>query len=195
MKSDARRAELVRAASELFYEKGMPKTSINDITNRAGVTRSLFYHYFEDKQAIADAIVSDMVDEFVSRIINYAISHRNVDMDEFLMRIAAFVRTYLNEHFDLADPVMRKYNEVILQKFAVSTAQRLSVIFGKNKEVPNSFASRSHTPHPRESFYLLAVGLVSLMIRAPHTTDEVLASIIADNLRIESAYPALAHIS
>ncbi|MDO4538043.1 MAG: TetR/AcrR family transcriptional regulator [Coriobacteriales bacterium] len=188
MQSDIRRAKLTQAASELFSEKGLPKTSINDITSRAGVTRSLFYHYFEDKQAAADAVIDDRVNEFVTRIINFSKEHSDISMDEFLLRVASFVRSYLSSNFELTDPVMRKYNEPILQGFTVSTAQRLSVTFMENKDVPHSFASQSHTPHPRESFYLLAVGLVSLMIRAPQTSDEVIASIIADNLRMENTH-------
>ena len=40
-----RSAEIVVAARELYEEKGLAHTSIQDITNHVGVTRSLFYHY------------------------------------------------------------------------------------------------------------------------------------------------------
>ena len=40
------RADIVAAARELYEEQGLSKTSVQDITNRMGVARSLFYHYF-----------------------------------------------------------------------------------------------------------------------------------------------------
>ena len=45
-----RSAEIVVAARELYEEKGLARTSIQDITNHVGVTRSLFYHYFQNKE-------------------------------------------------------------------------------------------------------------------------------------------------
>lgn len=44
-----RSAEIVVAARELYEEKGLARTSIQDITNHVGVTRSLFYHYFPSR--------------------------------------------------------------------------------------------------------------------------------------------------
>ncbi|MEG0218077.1 MAG: helix-turn-helix domain-containing protein, partial [Raoultibacter sp.] len=40
-----RRDDFVCAARELFEEKGLSKTTVKDITEHIGVTRSLFYHY------------------------------------------------------------------------------------------------------------------------------------------------------
>ena len=42
--ADLRRLEIIAAARELYEEKGLSKTSVQDITNRVGVTRTLFYH-------------------------------------------------------------------------------------------------------------------------------------------------------
>ena len=50
--SAERRADIVAAARELYEEQGLSKTSVQDITNRMGVARSLFYHYFPDKEAV-----------------------------------------------------------------------------------------------------------------------------------------------
>ena len=37
------------------------RTSVQDITNRVGVTRSLFYHYFPDKEAVTSAVLDDYI--------------------------------------------------------------------------------------------------------------------------------------
>ena len=46
--SAERRADIVAAARELYEEQGLSKTSVQDITKRMGVARSLFYQYFPD---------------------------------------------------------------------------------------------------------------------------------------------------
>ena len=58
---DARRAQIVHAARELCLEKGFSKVTISDIASRVGMTRSLFYHYFQDKDQVADAVLDDAV--------------------------------------------------------------------------------------------------------------------------------------
>ena len=47
-----RRAEIVAAARELFETKGIGHTTVKDISEAVNVTRSLFYHYFPDKDAV-----------------------------------------------------------------------------------------------------------------------------------------------
>jgi AcrR family transcriptional regulator len=49
---DATRASLVKAARELFGEKGYVDTSIDEIVARAGVTKGAVYHHFDGKEGL-----------------------------------------------------------------------------------------------------------------------------------------------
>ena len=40
---------LYKSAYDLFIEQGIEKTSVSDITKRAGVAKGTFYLYFTDK--------------------------------------------------------------------------------------------------------------------------------------------------
>ena len=60
-KGDARRAAIVRATRDICAEQGFSKVTVSDIANRAHMTRSLFYHYFSDKDEVADAVLEDVV--------------------------------------------------------------------------------------------------------------------------------------
>ena len=40
---------LLRAAFQLFTEKGFSKTTVADIVDRAGLAKGTFYLYFKDK--------------------------------------------------------------------------------------------------------------------------------------------------
>jgi AcrR family transcriptional regulator len=53
---DQRLAALLDAAAALFVEKGMAATSIDDIAERAGVAKGTFYHYFQDRSAMLEAL-------------------------------------------------------------------------------------------------------------------------------------------
>ncbi len=48
---------LYSAAYDLFTEKGINDTAINDIVKRAGVAKGTFYLYFKDKYDVLDKII------------------------------------------------------------------------------------------------------------------------------------------
>lgn len=53
---DLRRGALLDAAAELFVQKGSGGTSIDHIVVRAGVAKGTFYHYFQDRAAMLEAL-------------------------------------------------------------------------------------------------------------------------------------------
>ena len=48
-KKELKEKELYIAGYELFLKKGIEKTSIGEIVERAGVAKGTFYLYFKDK--------------------------------------------------------------------------------------------------------------------------------------------------
>jgi AcrR family transcriptional regulator len=52
-----RREELLRVAAELFSEKGFYGTSIRDIAKSLGVSVSVIYHHFENKEGLWSEII------------------------------------------------------------------------------------------------------------------------------------------
>ena len=62
-RGDQRRASLLHALDELLQDGSFDEINIADIANRAGVTRSAFYFYFENKSAAVAALVSDMYEQ------------------------------------------------------------------------------------------------------------------------------------
>ena len=55
-KGDARREELLATAERLFYTKGYEQTSVQDIINEMHFSKGGFYHHFDSKLALLDAI-------------------------------------------------------------------------------------------------------------------------------------------
>jgi len=60
-RKDARPAEIVAAALEVFSEKGFAAARLDDIAARAGVSKGALYLYFETKQDLFRAVVRDSV--------------------------------------------------------------------------------------------------------------------------------------
>lgn len=52
VKTNVKRKKLLNSAIEVFGKKGFKKTSIPDITKKAGLATGTFYLYFEDKSEI-----------------------------------------------------------------------------------------------------------------------------------------------
>ncbi len=49
---------LISAALKLFTEKGVKDTSVQEITNEAGVAKGTFYLYFKDKYELQDYLIA-----------------------------------------------------------------------------------------------------------------------------------------
>jgi AcrR family transcriptional regulator len=57
-----RRAELLALGAEVFGKRPYDEVRIDEIAERAGVSRALMYHYFPDKRAFFAAVVKDEAD-------------------------------------------------------------------------------------------------------------------------------------
>ena len=62
-KGDARRGELLAAAEKLFYTKGYENTSVQDILDAVGFSKGGFYHHFDSKLAVLEAICQQRAEE------------------------------------------------------------------------------------------------------------------------------------
>ena len=60
-RKDARPAELLAAALDLFVEKGYAGTRLDDVAARAGVSKGTLYLYFENKEELFKAVVRESV--------------------------------------------------------------------------------------------------------------------------------------
>jgi AcrR family transcriptional regulator len=57
--ADARRRQLLEAATWVFARKGYRRAGVSDVIARAGVARGTFYLYFKSKEQIFLAVVED----------------------------------------------------------------------------------------------------------------------------------------
>lgn len=89
-RSATTRAALIKAGRELFADKGFAATSRDEIAERAGVTRGALYHHFESKTALAAAVVAQLEDELVARVVSAA-AEGNTVWDELHLGCRAYM--------------------------------------------------------------------------------------------------------
>jgi AcrR family transcriptional regulator len=59
----ARRNEILEVARKLVYTKGYEQMSIQDILDELKISKGAFYHYFDSKPALLEALIDRMGDE------------------------------------------------------------------------------------------------------------------------------------
>ncbi|MBR3796061.1 MAG: TetR/AcrR family transcriptional regulator [Clostridia bacterium] len=62
-KGDARRGELLATAERLFYTNGYEKTSVQDILTEMNFSKGGFYHHFDSKLSVLEAICEQRAKE------------------------------------------------------------------------------------------------------------------------------------
>ena len=60
---------ILEAALELFSVQGFEATSISQIASAVGIRKASLYSHFESKQAILDALVRDVLDQYAAHSI------------------------------------------------------------------------------------------------------------------------------
>jgi AcrR family transcriptional regulator len=63
-----RRDEFVDAAERLMAAKGYERMSIQDVLDELGASKGAFYHYFDSKQALLEAVIERMVDRALDSV-------------------------------------------------------------------------------------------------------------------------------
>jgi AcrR family transcriptional regulator len=67
-KHTVRKEAFVDAAFRLMQTKGYDQMSIQDLLDELGVSRGAFYHYFESKQALLEAVVDRIADQALAAV-------------------------------------------------------------------------------------------------------------------------------
>ena len=61
--------DILEATLELFSEQGFEATSISQIASAVGIRKASLYSHFESKQAILDALMKDVLDQYAEHSI------------------------------------------------------------------------------------------------------------------------------
>jgi len=93
------RETLAEAACELFLERGYDSTSVADITQRAGVSRSSFFNYFSSKSDVLWSGLDERIGRAVDELRTVLEDRRGVQVRRIL---AALVEDFAPDSLALA---------------------------------------------------------------------------------------------
>ena len=102
MSKPSARDRLARAAFALFDEQGYEQTTVEDITERAGLGRTTFFRYYRSKEEVIFPDHERMLERVASRL--RAPGHGTV-----LAALADAVRLVLHSYLDEGDIARRRY--------------------------------------------------------------------------------------
>lgn len=81
---DARRAEFISAAAQVFAKRGVANTTVSNIARAAKVAQGTLYLYFNDKDDIVAAVVEDMADRMAGGIESALAADDRTAVDQLL---------------------------------------------------------------------------------------------------------------
>lgn len=180
-----RRDEIVDAARSLYEEKGLSRTTIQDITARLGVTRSLFYHYFPNKDAVTSAVLDTYVADFVEAVHYWDRERKVGQIDDALASVVRLLRLGLFEDGSFRHALASDENASLYLEFVNRVADRVATYMEERTVKDYEALHQIRIEHVHETFYVLVLGLVGYLRRHPDADDEMLADLIAQTLHLD----------
>jgi TetR/AcrR family transcriptional repressor of nem operon len=101
-KGEATRERICAAAERIVLEKGFAASSLDEIIEAAGVTKSGFFYHFKDKHDLAKALLQRYV-EHDTRILDELFAKADSLVDDPLHNYLAFLKMFSEVMADLPD--------------------------------------------------------------------------------------------
>ena len=189
---DDRKQEIVQAVLAVCANQGIEHLSGSSVTQRAGCTRSLFYHYFPNKDAALAAALDHTIDLFIERLRTWNASRVQGDIEGALESISRLLIDMVVNSPELPRSILNNGDAVLYTAFVHKVAERCArylcettvIEFGKRHEIL--------IDHVYETFYVLISGLILYIRSHADVSVDVVKDIIASTLHIEgftSKYP------
>lgn len=174
---DERAAEIVTAAQQLFATRGILKTTFTDIARHVGIARGLVYHYFPDKDALINAVLTDHIDQFVAAVRAWDEKREPGNINKALRDCITVFRTQMRAMNPLHTELARVENTGLYNQFLHRAVT--AIIDCLEVTTIEAYAARHQIEivHVRETFYVLIYGLVGLARNNAAINDQVLIDI------------------
>lgn len=160
---DERRAQLVATGVNFLSDHPLDELTIDELAERAGVSRALIFHYFETRQGMHRAVVTTARDALLTATEPRPELPPRERVHDTLERIAMFVREHRGTFFSLVrgvasgDPAVRAVVDESREKNAAHLWEALTEI-GEPDSRALRITLRAWVSFAEEIFVTLAVG-------------------------------------
>ncbi len=179
------KTKLVVAARELYETKGASSISVKDIADHAGVTRSLFYHYFSNKSAITGAVLDSYVKDYVEAIRHWFDTRPIGDVKGSLRQLLGVFRTRISEASLFDENLVSSEHASLYLDYLNRSADELAGYL--YEIVVEEYATKYSVPitcRP-ETFYVLFTGVITYLRHHPDADDDILMEILISTLHLD----------
>ncbi len=163
MKKQVKREEIIHAAKKLIIEKGYRKTSVQDITDEAGIAKGSFYTYFKSKDYLMETLLTE-------RLGNRSESVKEIVASEGSLEdiIREYVKYYLTVSIDDAEfilvmtTMMRSVDsigEVVIERLEKDKARRKHEFIDILKRFSDEIDIKEERDYER--YGLLVFGMIN----------------------------------
>lgn len=97
-RKERKRQNLLAAAYGLFTEKGVAKTSVDEIVRRANVAKGTFYLYFQDKDQLLQQLVYDISARVLEEAYAWLEERRTPDFVENVLLMLDYIVEYFKRN-------------------------------------------------------------------------------------------------
>lgn len=112
---ETRRKEFIKAARELFLEKGFNQTSVNDITNKVGMSHGSFFYYFKSKNEVMKEVISDNLN-YWKEFMEDLVANKEIDALQKMQIIFSSTIKSQNAKQDINEFFRKEGNAVMYQE-------------------------------------------------------------------------------
>jgi AcrR family transcriptional regulator len=127
-----RREAFIDAAQRLIQARGFEQMSIQDLLDELNTSRGAFYHYFDSKVALLEAVVDRMVRDGTAALEPVVADPRLPAVDK-LQRVFAGVNQFKTAQKELVLEIIRVWfsddNALVRDKLRRLTVARLTLLF------------------------------------------------------------------
>ena len=143
--------EILEASLDLFSVQGFEATSISQIADAVGIRKASLYSHVESKQAILDAIVKEVLEQYAQHSIFALADWEDPDFTKDKQHITP----------DAAVQMIQRQLRYILHDPAISRSRKMLVI----EQFHNRSLAKLQTKQNYEDVMRYFTGLVGFLIR------------------------------
>jgi AcrR family transcriptional regulator len=129
-----RRDAFIDVAERLIQLKGYEQLSIGELLDELDASKGAFYHYFDSKAALLEAVIGRMVDAGIAAVTP-VLTDRELSAIERLNGLFAGIATFKGERTELVRAVIEVWladeNAVVREKFRKGIMPRLRPLLAR----------------------------------------------------------------
>lgn len=142
---------LLEAAYNLFIEKGITATAIDEIVKKAGVAKGTFYLYFKDKEDILEKLILKKSSEIVKKALQEVSTREfSSSVDKFLYFLE-YIIDYLSRNRVLFKFLKKDFSWVFYKKITENEQ------FAELKRAKEMFLKNFNTNYTQEELEIVVL--------------------------------------